>query len=234
MDEFAAEFLERYARQWKPATLQSNQYFIRNHILPAFGHMTVDAITPEHVKDWFASMADRPGTANRIVPVLSTMMRMAKLWGYRAHNSNPCKNTRRFRMKPRERFLSREETARLNAVLTRDEFYRPQIVAIVRLLMLTGCRVGEAVSLEWDWIKGKRIFLPDAKSGSRTVWLSSAARAVIDAMPRYSPDCPRLFPARPTTRHIDNIFPDWHRIRNEAGLPGLRLHDARNNELAAA
>ena len=81
MDEFAVEFLERYARHWKPATLQSNQHFIRNHILPAFGHLTVDAITVEHVKDWFASMADRPGAANRTVPVLSAMMRMAELWG---------------------------------------------------------------------------------------------------------------------------------------------------------
>ena len=52
MDAFAVEFLERYARHWKPKTLESNRYFIRNHILPAFGHMTVDAITPEHVKDW--------------------------------------------------------------------------------------------------------------------------------------------------------------------------------------
>ena len=95
-----------------------------------------------------------------------------------------------------ERFLTAEEMARLNAVLTRDEFWCPNVVAIVRLLMLTGCRFGEIATLEWDWIKGKRIFLPDSKSGPRTVWLSSAARAVIDAIPRYSVDCPYLFPAR--------------------------------------
>ena len=72
--------------------------------------------------------------------------------------------------------------ARLNAVLTRDEFWCPQAVAVIRLLMLTGCRAGEIVSLEWDWIRSKRIHLPDSKSGPRTVWLSSAARAVIAAM----------------------------------------------------
>ena len=152
--------------------------------------MTVDAIAVEHVPDWFASMADRPGSANRAMPVLSIMMRMAELWGYRPHNSNPCKNTKRYRMEPKERFLTAEEMARLNAVLTRDEFYRPQAVAVIRLLMLTGCRRGEVVSLEWDWIRGKRIHLPDSKSGPRTVWLSSAARAVIDAIPRYRSDCP--------------------------------------------
>ena len=200
---------------------------MRNHILPAFGHLTVDAITVEHVRDWFASMSDRPGVANRAMPVLSMMMRMAELWGYRPHNSNPCKNTRRYRMKPVERFLTAEEMARLNAVLTRDEFWCPNVVAIVRLLMLTGCRFGEIASLEWDWIRDRRIHLPDSKSGPRTVWLSSAARAVIDAIPRYSADCPFLFPARPPTRPIDNIAFQWDRIRDEAGLPGLRLHDLR-------
>ena len=179
-------------------------------------------------------MADRPGSANRAMPTLSVMMRQAELWGYRHHNSNPCKRTRRYRMPPRERFLTVEEMARLNAVLTRDEFYCAHIVAIVRLLMLTGCRLGEIVSLEWDWIKRKRIHLPDSKSGPRTVWLSSAARAVIDAIPRYSPDCPFLFPTRPPVRHIDNIEFHWHRIRNEAGLSGLRIHDLRHSWASVA
>ena len=117
--------------------------------------------------------------------------------------------------------------ARLNAVLTRDEFYCPHIVTIVCLLMLTGCRFGEIASLEWDWIKDKRIFLPNSKSGPRTVWLSDAPRAVIDAIPRYGEDCPYLFSRRPPTRPVDTIAFHWDRIRIEAGLPGLRLHDLR-------
>jgi len=121
-------------------------------------------------------MADRPGSANRSMPTLSVMMRMAEPWGYRAHNSNPCKNTRRYKTPPRERFLTADEMARLNAVLTRDEFHCPKEAAVIRLLMLTGCRVGEIVGLQWDWIKGRRIFLLDAKSGLRTVWLSCPGR----------------------------------------------------------
>ena len=114
MDAFAEEFLERYARHWKPVTLENSAYVVRKYILPAFGHLTVNAITVEHVKDWFASMAERRGNADRSMPVLSVMMRMAELWGYRPHNSNPCKNTRRYPMKPKERFLTPEEMARLN------------------------------------------------------------------------------------------------------------------------
>ena len=234
MTAFAEEFLDRQAHRWKPRTRDTNTRIVRKYILPTFGDKTVDAITGEQVKEWFASMSERPGIANRSMPVLSVMMRMAERWGYRTHNTNPCKNTRRYRMKPKERFLSTEEMAHLNAVLIRDEFWCPNVVAIVRLLMLTGCRVGEILSLEWEWIKGKRIFLPDSKSGPRTVWLSSAAQAVIDAIPRYSDDCPYLFPSRPPTRPIDNIKFHWNRIRNEAGLPGLRLHDLRHTWASVA
>ena len=230
MSEFAAEFLERYARYWKPSTRSCSALMVRNHILPAFGHLAVDAVTVEHVRDWFAFLADRPGCANRAVPVLSVMMRMAEVWGYRAHNTNPCKRIRRYRMPAKEHYLSEAEMARLNAVLARDEFYRPQIVAVIRLLMLTGCRAGEILGLQWNWIRGRRIGLPDAKSGLRTVWLCAAARAILDAVPRYAPDCPFVFPARPPSRPLPmaGIGREWSRIRAEAGLPGVRLHDWRS------
>ncbi len=234
MTTFAEEFLDRQAHRWKPRTQETNAHLVHKYILPTFGNLTVDAITAEQVADWFASMSDKPGVANRSMPVLSTMMKMAELWGYRTHNSNPCRNTRRYKMKPMERCLTAEEMARLNAVLTRDEFWCPNIVAIIRLLMLTGCRVGEILSLQWDWIKGKRVFLPDSKSGPRTVWLSSPARAVIDTIPRYSADCPYLFPARPATRPIDNIAFHWDRIRKEAELHGVRLHDLRHTWASVA
>ena len=140
MIAFAEEFLERHARHWKPRTVDTNRRVVHKNILPAFGHMTVDAITDNDVKRWFASLSERPGIANRAMPVLLVMMPMADLWGYRAHNTNPCKRTRRYRMEPKERFLTAEEMVRLNAVLTRDEFWCPHIIAIGRLLMLTGCR----------------------------------------------------------------------------------------------
>ena len=107
------------------------------------------------------------------MPVLSMMMKMAELWGYRAHNSNPCRNTRRYRMTPKERFLTADEMARLDAVLTRDEFYCPQAVAIVRLLMLTGCRFGEIGRAEMGLDQGQahlpsRFQVPGrARSGCR-------------------------------------------------------------------
>ena len=70
-------------------------------------------------------------------------------------------------MKPKERFLTAEEMARINAVRTHDDFYCPQIVAIIRLVMLTGCRFGEIVSLEWDWIRGASAYTFPTRSPGR-------------------------------------------------------------------
>ena len=206
MDAFADEFLDRQARHWKPRTRETNAYIVRKYILPAFGNMTVDAITGEQVRDWFASMSERPGVANRAMPVLSMMMRMAELWGYRAHNSNPCRNTRRYRMKPMERFLTAEEMARLNAVLTRDEFWCPNVVAIVRLLMLTGCRFGEKSppSNGTGYAAGASTFPTRsparARSGCRRLRAPSSTPSRDTA--RIARIC---FPARPPTRPIDTI-----------------------------
>ena len=55
-----------------------------------------------------------------------------------------------------ERFLMAEGIVRLIAVLTCDEFQCPHVVAVIRLVMLTGCRFGEVASLVWDWIRGNR------------------------------------------------------------------------------
>ena len=120
MNAFAEEFLDRQAHRWNPRTRKTNSRIVRENILLAFGNLTVDAITVKHVGDWFAALSERPGIANRAVPVPSMLMRMAGLWGYRVHNSNPCKSTRHCKMKPKERYLTPYEIARLNALLTRD------------------------------------------------------------------------------------------------------------------
>ena len=82
-------------------------------------------------------------------------------------------------------------------MLTRDEFWCPNFVAIVRLLILTDCRVGEIRSLEWDWIRGERIFLPDSKSGPHTVPLGKFARAIVDGLPGPQRKDLFLFPKTP-------------------------------------
>ena len=78
------------------------------------------------------------------------MFNLAELWGLRHDGSNPCLHVKRYREKPRERFLSQDEFTRLGSLLNeieREGFETRSAVAATRLLMLTGCRRSEIRTL---------------------------------------------------------------------------------------
>ena len=223
----ADEVFRRYARNWKPSTLKVNRNYYRNHILPWFEGRPIIDIDVHDVRRWFASLHNTPVSADRSAPILSVIMRQAEVYGYRQEGTNPCAGIRRYRRQGRERFLSTPEIRRLGKVLARHEADHPQAVAIVRLLLLTGCRKGEIVSLKWRYYREGKLFLPDSKTGPRTVWLSSAARALLDDLPRRAI---WIFPSPRTDSHLtaSRIDEFWYRVRAEADLRDVRLHDLRH------
>ncbi len=103
---------------------------------------------------------------------------------------------------------------------------QPVHAAAVKLLALTGCRVSEIVHLRWGEVRGQRLLLTDSKTGARTVWLGSRARGVLDRFRRGKPD-EFVFPFDNPHRGVLNGF--WQRVREDAGLPGVRLHDLRHS-----
>ena len=114
---------------------------------------------------------------------LGRILREAEVYGYRPEGSNPCVRIRRYWRKGPERFLSKQKLRRLARMLERHEKRRPLHVAFVRLLLLTGCRKSEIATLAWSSYREGHLFLPDSKTGPRTVWLSSPARAARAAAP---------------------------------------------------
>ena len=228
----ADEVFRRYARNWKSSTLKVNRNYYRNHILPWFEGRPIADITAHDVRRWFASLHNTPVSADRSAPILSVIMRQAEVYGYRPEGTNPCTGIRRYRRQGRERFLSVAEIRRLGRVLARHDADHPQATAIIRLLLLTGCRKGEIVSLKWHFYRDK-LFLPDSKTGPRTVWLSSAARAILDGLPRKTI---WKFPSPRTDGFLSAaaVDPIWNRLRAEAGLCDVRLHDLRHTYASMA
>ena len=229
----ADEVFRRYARNWKPSTLKVNRGYYRNQILPWFEGRPISEIAAHDVQLWFASLHETPVAADRSAPVLSVIMRQAEVYGYRAEGTNPCVGIKRYRRQGRERFLSAAEMRRLGDVLARHEADRPQAVAIIRLLLLTGCRKSEIATLKWLFYREGKLFLPDSKVGPRTVWLSSAARAILDGLPRTSV---WVFPSPRTdgVLHAVGVGKFWHRARAEADLRDVRLHDLRHSYASMA
>ncbi len=161
----AEEVFSRYGRRWKPRTLEVNRGYLHNQILPFFAGRPVAEIDREEVLRWFRSLHATPAAANRSAPVLSVIMQQAEAWGYRPDGGNPCKGIKRYRQKRSERFLSPEEYRRLGIALDRHEGEYSFHVAALRLLLLTGCRKSEIVTLEWRFYRDGHLFLPDRKTG---------------------------------------------------------------------
>ncbi len=221
----------RHGRNWKPGTLSIKQQYLRKQILPWFGGRQIADISPQDVRDWFASLHATPVAADRSMPVLSVIMKVAEADGLRPEGSNPCRGIRRYRRKNRDRFLSDAEIGRLGKAL-RDAG-PASTVSIIRLLALTGCRSSEIRTLRWKDCREAHVYLRDSKTGPRTVWLSSAAREVLDGLPRMSP---WVFPSGKTDGPVGGTTLNcaWVDIRTAAGLKDVRLHDIRHTYASVA
>ena len=224
---------ERRSRVWKPGTLAVNRAYLRSQILPHFAGRQIADIDSRDVANWFASLRATPVAADRSMPVLSVIMREAEAMGLRPEGSNPCKGIRRYRREGRERFLSDDEIRRLSTALTAHEGRHPEQVAVVRLLLLTGCRKGEILTLRWSDYREGRLFLRDSKTGPRTVWLSEPARNILDALERKG--C-WVFPSYRTAGPQGDGWLDrfWWKLRAEAELRDVRLHDLRHSHASIA
>ena len=227
----AEEVFARYGRRWKPGTLAVNRVYLRRQIMPFFAGRPIGSITREEVQTWFRSLHATPAAANRAAPILSVIMQQAEVWGYRSGNGNPCKGIRRYRPGRSERFLSPEEYRRLARVLDDHQAGEPLRVAALRLLLLTGCRKSEILTLEWRSYREGNLHLPDGKTGPRTVWLCASARAVLDGLPRSGR---WVFPVKGGCAPREWLYSFWSEVSEEAGLADVRIHDFRHSYASMA
>ncbi len=176
-----------------------------------------------------------PFAANRVVAVLSKMFNLAIRWEMR--ESNPVRGIGRNHEGQRKRYLSADELARLTQALAAHP--EPQAADIVRLLMFTGCRKGEALAARWAdldltsgvWSK------PGHTVKQRTdhvAPLSAPARALLSRIrEEQAREHPHRLPeyvfARHGRGHRATIKHNWAAILRAAGITGLRIHDLRHS-----
>ena len=234
--DLAARYLDEHVEvRLKPRTRQNVRGVLRNHILPALGRVPVAAVERRHVVDLQQSLSAYPVAANRTVKILSHMYRLGEGWGLAPEGRNPCRSIEKFPERSRERFLTDAEFARLGQVL--DEAVAsgrssPTAVAAIRLLMLTGCRKSEVLTLRWTDVdlEAGELRLGEAKTGPRAVQLPPTAVRLLQALPKRK-DSPWVFPGRDRDGRFsgDGLNYVWQIVRARAGLDDVRLHDLRHS-----
>lgn len=233
MTDFVDTYWDDLSRVWKTSTAARNRKVWKYNLAAVFGEMRVADVMPADVHRWRDSCAgDGEAKFNRSVPVLAALLKYAEALRLRRKGSNPCRGMPRYRREPKERYLTPAEYRRIAANLCDDEAAHPAQVAIVRLLLFTGARVGEIRDLRWEWVQPPRLLLPDSKTGAKTIWLNRQALETLAGVDRRE-GSPFVFPNRngekPVT--LDNWWPVF---RRRCALPDLRIHDLRHSFASTA
>lgn len=210
----------------------SLEMIIRRHLIPRWGKLRLDEITPQAVAKWLGEKSEEglaPATVEKIRVMFGRSFELARQWSIPGGDKNPVRGVRGPKVdNGRQRYLSAEEVGRLLEAAGKS--LNVQLRPLVAIAVLTGARLGEIRLARWEDIDlGRRSWLvPVAKTKPRYVPLSQAAINVIEALPRFE-GCPWLVPNPETKKPFVSIKHAWQKVRRDARLPDLRYHDLRHS-----
>lgn len=237
----------------KASTLSVDKGRIERHIIPLLGKKKVRDLTTPQIIRFMDDVQDGKtkadiktksrgraiveggsGTAARTVGLLGGILSYAVRLGH--IDINPCRGVQRPKDATREVRLSAEQYRVLGAALSASEAAcEPwQAIAAVKLLALTGCRLGEVTKLKWSEVdlSGHALRLSDSKTGKSVRPIGSAAVRLLSELPREGVF---VFPAtRIKDAPYGSLPKAWGRIiarakiEDENPLGGLTPHGLRH------
>lgn len=255
IEDLADHFIKTHLPRLAKRNASDQESMLRNLVLPDWGKRKVAEITPQDVETLLAKVAagrsrpakqapknkrrkplappkPTPVRANRCGEMLRKMFAIAVAKPLEMRPDNPASGFFRREEVSREIFLSLEQIDRLADVLAAAEDQRA--AGIVRLCLLTGCRLGEARQARFDqfnlnlgiWskqsaqVKQRKIHRLPISSDT-----AALVRLRLDAVPE---GCPWLFPGDVEGQPVTEIRRFWRRVKAESGLDGVRMNDIRH------
>ena len=208
------------------------------YVSNSLGRRSAQDIVRSDIVRLHVSMRDKPYQANATLAVLSKFFSWCEQHGYRPDGSNPCRHVQKYKEQRRERFLSPLELARLGEALAKaeiDETTSPFVIATLRLLVLTGARLSEILTLKWSHVEFNNALLRlrDSKTGQKVIYLNAPALQILTDLPRLESN-PHVICGRREGAYLVNLNRPWRRIRKAAGLDDVRIHDLRHSFASVA
>ena len=243
-------YLAEGATHKKESTLKADRGRIVHHLKPLLGRKCLDAIDRRDVERLMIDVTngktaikktegERPsgsipkggrGAAAQCVALLSTIFAFAIQ--RRLLHDNPAQGIKKPPVRKMERFLSEQELARLATALDAEEMgsKNPFPSAAIKLLLFTGCRRSEILKLLWRQVDLEHhcLRLSDSKTGAKIVYLNAPALAVLGNLPKTTEN-PNVIAGNGRDLRLIGIDKVWFRIRKNAGLENVRLHDLRHS-----
>jgi integrase len=229
----------------RPGPRRNVRSMMTRDILPKLGKLAVKDVDHADVVALHREISKRaPTRANRVKTTVSAIMHYAerahilesgeRIPALRPRGSNPAQDVKLNHEEPRQRFLTPAEIARLAVVLDRrQEIPRERSsVALIKLLLLTGCRFSEAANATWaqfDLETGvwRKPSSHTKQKRPHTTPLSAPATALLHQL-REANRGEFLFPG-PTGKPLVKIHHFWASATKQAGIEGVRIHDLRHS-----
>jgi integrase len=247
----AGKILTKFGVPKKTSTIDTDRGRIARHIKPLLGKRLVKDVTTKDVKQFMhdvavgktavdvktgprgrAVVAGGRGTATRTVGLLGGIFSYAVDKGLRPDETNPVHGVKRYPDKKEERFLTPIEFGKLGEAMTDAEDDGENIYGLagIRLLMLTGCRKSEILTLKWEYVDFENacLRLPNSKTGERVIMLGAPALETLTALPRIKNN-PYTLPGKKAKQHLVGLPKVWERIKARAGLEWATLHILRHS-----
>lgn len=237
----------------KPGTAQQYRHLLEDFVVPALGSQKAEAVTRREMSKLHAGMQDKPYQANRMLAVMGAMYTFAGKRGMVPETCNPVRGIEKYREHRRERFLTPEELERIGAALREAETVgiawdadetgpnakhlakaenRRTVLGVhpaaaIRLLILTGARLREILHLRWEHVDLGRglLFLPDSKTGRKTIVLNAPALLLLADLPRFGS---YVIAGDNHEKPRADLHRPWKMIAKRAGLEAVRIHDLRH------
>lgn len=245
-------YFEDARHRLKPISYVHTRMMVKNHVLPTFGDMQLDAITPAAVRAWETKLPQESGLAasscGQVITYLSALFNFAvRFYGL---PSNPVRLAGP--VQRRAAHMESSDGGRLH-FWTVEQFDRfilsdmmPEYILLYSVLFWTGCRVGEARALRVEDVDVDArtiricktlsfvspmtyiIQCPKTSSSVRTVTIPRHLAAMLGDWIRT------LQPTKPATllfslTHAPNINNMMRAHAKAAGLPQIRVHDLRHS-----
>jgi integrase len=234
---FTEFFEQKYLPFAKPRkrSWRDDEKLYNRRLKALFGALPLDGITLEATERFLGELVEEGLAASSVRhhgQLLKRCTSLAVKW--QVLDTDPLSDLKLQQVNDaREYFLSDEELQRLLHVLDTDSARVPCLAA--KALLFTGCRVGEMLKCRWNDLSLEsdaptlKVIQENSKNGrARYVPLSDAALEVINQLP--SKDTSEyLFTNSRNGERLQSIDKAWQRLRKDAGLPQLRLHDLRHN-----
>jgi integrase len=256
VEQFLTQWLESHRLAVRIRTYERYEQFVRLHLIPSLGHIKLDKLTVQHVKNLYVTLEKKQlstTTLNTLHNMLHKALVDAVKWGLLMRNvcdAITAPKRERHEIKP----LTMEQAKQLLSAAKGQT-----LEALWVLALTTGMRRGEILALKWQdinfdqaMVQVRRIFTrapgrtfieadPKTEKSKRSIMLTSIALDALKVHRRSQletrlqagsawKDSDLIFcTSLGTPLHPNWVLAQFKKLLTRTGLPDMRFHDLRHS-----